>query len=467
MKDSFQGLLPLRAQRDYRLLWSARTVSITGSEVSKLAVPLTAITLLAASPLEMGLLTAAASVPALLFGLHAGAIADRLRRHRPTMIACELVSAAAALTVPLAWMLGVLTVAWLLAVALVIGTAAVLFRAVNFPYVASIVAPDQRTAAMAGFNASYSVASVAGPGLAGALVQVLTAPLAVLAEGVSFLVSALLLRTIRTPEHRTPAPSHGLWRDVAEGLRVCVSQPVLRALLGAGVTINFFATAYLAVWMLYMLHDLGIPANAIALLIALGGAGGILGALVTPRLAKRYGENKVLLGAVLFFPVEILAVGLVEGPLWWRIAVLAIAGLGAGAVVVAFASCLSGIVMRDTPSALRGRVNSTLTFGTQGVMAVGGIAGGAAAEMMGLRAVILLCAAGIATAILWIWVSPLRPGFSGSRTGPSGGAVPSSDAASPDDVAPSGSAALPDRASVPLRSTAAEERMITRRQPLV
>src|SRR5437868_262636 len=147
-------------QREYRLLWSARTVSITGSEVSRLAVPLTAVTLLAASPLQMGLLTAATALPALLLGLQSGAIADRVPRRRPLMIACELVSATAALTVPLAWLLGLLTIPWLVTVALIIGTAGVLFRATNFPFITAVVAPHQRTEALAGFQTSYSLASI-------------------------------------------------------------------------------------------------------------------------------------------------------------------------------------------------------------------------------------------------------------------------------------------------------------------
>ncbi|MFG1949153.1 MFS transporter [Nonomuraea sp. NPDC048826] len=440
--------VPLRRRRDYRLLWSARTISITGSEVSRLAVPLTAITLLAASPFQMGLLTAAAAVPALLFGLHAGAIADRLRRHRPLMIACELVSAAAALTVPLAWLLGVLTIPLLIAVALVIGTAAVLFRAVNFPYVAALVPPDQRTAAMAGFNAAYSVASVTGPGLAGVLVQILTAPLTVLVEGISFLVSALLLRSIRTPEHRQPAPSRGLWNDVVEGLRASVSQPVLRALLGAGVTINFFAMAFTAIAMLYMLHTLGIPEGLIGLLTALSGVGGILGAWATTRLAKRYGENRVLLGSVLFFPIEILAMGLLNGPLWWNVTVLALTVTATGGIVVAFASCMSAIIMRETPEELRGRVNATSTFAVHGVLALGALVGGALAEVLGLRTVILLCAAGIATATFWIWASPLRspsPPDTPSSDGPASPAPdspasPNQSVAPAESVSPNGSA---------------------------
>ncbi|GAA1629173.1 MFS transporter [Nonomuraea maheshkhaliensis] len=357
----------------------------------------------------MGMLTAAASVPALAFGLQSGAIADRLTRHRPMMIACELVSCAAAATIPIAWLLGILNVVWLIVVALVIGTAGVLFKAANFPHIAAVVPTSQRTEAMAGFHASYSVASVSGPGLAGLLVQILTAPLAVLAEALSFLTSALLLRSIRTPEKHTATTSRGMWQDVMEGLMASVTHPVLRALLGAGVTINFFAMAYTAVYMLYMLHTLDIPKSLIGVLIALGGAGGLLGAWATARLSKRYGEDRILLIAVIFFPMEILVVGLLNGSLWWKISILVLTGTLTGGIVVAFATCMGAIILRETSPELRGRVNATMTFAVQGVLALGGLAGGLVAELIGLRPVILICAAGIALSTIWIWTSPLRP----------------------------------------------------------
>lgn len=407
---------PMWKQRDYRLLWTARTTSITGSEVSKLAIPLTAVTLLTASPAQMGLLTAAAFVPALLFSLQAGALADRLRRHRPVMIACELVSAAAAATIPLAWVLGLLNVTWLIVVALMIGSAGVLFKAVNFPHVVGMVAADQRTAAMAGFQSSYSVASVSGPGLAGLLVQLLTAPLAVLAEALSFLTSALLLHRIRTPEKNTPTASRGMGRDVVQGLRTSVTHPVLRALLGAGVTINFFAMAYTSVYMLYMLDTLNIPNSMIGFLIALSGVGGLLGAWATSRLSKRYGEDRLLLYSVIFFPLDILAVGLLGGPLWWKLSLLALTGTITGGIVVTFSTCLGAITLRESSPELRGRVNATMTFAVQGVLALGGLVGGFVAELIGLRPVILICAAGIALSSVWIWTSPIRPDRSERRT---------------------------------------------------
>ncbi|MEV2270576.1 MFS transporter [Nonomuraea africana] len=409
MKQTLQDSVPLRRQRDYRLLWTARTVSITGSEVSKLAVPLAAVTLLAASPAQMGVLTAVAFLPALLFGLHAGALADRLTRHRPLMIACELVSAAAALLVPLAWLSGFLSVPLLVAVALVIGTAGVVFKAANFPHLAVVVPADRRTEAMAGFHASYSVASITGPGLAGLLVQALTAPLAVLMEALSFLASALMLRSIRTPDDHAPSPSRGMWRDVVEGLRVSLTRPVLRAVLGAGVTLNFFAMAYIAIAILYMVQVLRIPQGAIGALTAVSGVGGLIGAWATTRLARRFGEDRVMVYTILLFPVDMLAVGLVGGPLWVVIPVMATTGLLIGATVISFATCMNVVTMREAPAEVMSRVNATMTCAIQGVLALGGLAGGLLAEVVGLRAVILVCAAGTSLAIFWIWNSPLRP----------------------------------------------------------
>ncbi|MFI6299583.1 MFS transporter [Nonomuraea sp. NPDC050790] len=400
--------VPLRRQPDYRLLWASRTVAITGSEVSKLAVPLTGVTLLAASPSQMGLLTAAAFAPALLFGLQAGAVSDRLRRHRPLMIGCELVAGAAALAVPVAWLLGVLSVPLLVAVAFVIGTAGVVFRSASFPYLASVVDSGQRTEAMAGLQASYSVASVAGPGLGGLLVQVLTAPLAVLVEGVGFLASALLMGRIRAPETPAPAASRGMLRDVGEGLRTCLSNRSLRALLLAGVTINLFAMAYLAVHMLYLVNVLSIPKGLIGMMVALSGVGGLLGAWLTARLNRHTGTNRLLKWSVILFPLDFLTVGLIGGPTWWKVLAMSLSALATGMLVVTFATCMGAVQLREAPAELRGRVNATFTFAVQGVLAVGGLLGGLLAEAVGLRAVILVCAAGVTLSAVWIWTSPLR-----------------------------------------------------------
>lgn len=450
---------PLRRQRDYRLYWSARTTSLSGSEVSRLAIPLTAATLLAASPMQMGLLTAATTAPQLLFGLPAGALADRLRRRRPVLVACELVAAATALSVPITWITGLLTVPWLIGVALVIGCCATLFKAVDFPHLLTLVPKEQRTEAMAGLNASYSIAMVTGPSLGGLLVQLLSAPLAVLAEALSFLASALLLRSIRTPERHTPVAAQGIGREVAQGLRIVLTHPVLRALLGAGVSHNFFASIYMAVYMLYALYELDLPGSVLGFLTACFGVGGLLGAAAVPRLAKRLSEERLLRYAVLLLPLDFFVVLLVDGPLAVKIAILGTAPLATGMTIVVFATCKNAVTARETPTEFLGRVQATSAFAVTGVLTLGGVAGGALGELLGLRPVLWICAAGALLSIPWIWFSPLRGANSPTPTS-SADVTP----AAPIDGAPATSAGIPST-SIPTDAPSGTEESSTPSMP--
>lgn len=400
--------VPLRKQRDYRLLLSARAVTETGTEVSRLAVPLTAAVLLGASPTQMGVLTAATSLPYLLIGLQAGALADRLRRHRPVMVACDTVSAVAMATIPVAWITGLLSVPWLIAVAFVVGTCSVIFRAVNFPHLVTVVHESQRTEALAGFQSAFAVATVAGPGLAGLLVQLITAPFAILVDAVSFLASAFLIRSIRAPENHTPVPPRGMWTEIREGLGTVAGHPTLRALCGAGITINFFGSVYMALFVIYALNVIGLPAGLVGAVTAFFGVGGLLGAAIVPRLIGRYGENRILACSVLLFPVDFVIAALASGPVWRSFLLLSTSAVASGVAVVAFSVCMGAITLRETPAELRGRVNATQSFMIQGVLTLGGLAGGLAGELLGLRPMFWISATGLLTTIAWIWLSPLR-----------------------------------------------------------
>ncbi|MDP9846026.1 MFS transporter [Streptosporangium lutulentum] len=399
---------PLKKQRDYRLLLSARAVSETGAEVSRLAIPLTAAILLGASPLQMGVLTAVTSLPYLLIGLQAGAVADRMRRHRPVMVACEVISAVAMATIPVAWIAGLLTVPWLIAMAFVVGACSVIFRAFNFPHLVTVVHESQRTEALAGFQSAFALASVGGPGLAGLLVQLITAPFALLADAVSFLVSAFLIRRIAAPEIHTPAPPRGMWIEIREGLHAVVRHPALRALCGCGITINFFGSVYMALFVLYALNVIDLPAGLVGALTAFFGVGGLLGAAVISRLVKRFGENRMLAYSVLLFPIDFVTAALASGPVWGKFLLLSASALISGMAVVCFSVCMGAITLRETPTELRGRVNATLTFMIQGVLTFGGLAGGLLGSLLGLRPVLWICTAGILLTIPWIWLSPLR-----------------------------------------------------------
>ncbi|GIH74949.1 MFS transporter [Planobispora longispora] len=412
--------VPLRRQRDYRLLLSARAVSETGTEISRLAVPLTAATLLGASPAQMGVLAAAASLPYLLIGLQAGAVADRRRHHRPVMVACEAISAAAMASIPLAWIAGLLTVPWLIAVTFAVGSCAAVFRAFTFPHLTSVVHESQRPQALAGFQSAYSLAIVGGPSLAGTLVQLVTAPFAMLVNAVSFLASAFLIQSIKAPETHTPAERRGMWTEIREGLAAVAGHPVLRALCGTGIVINFFGSAYMALFVIYAITVLALPSGLIGALTAVFGVGGLLGAAVTARLVKRVGEDRMLIYAVLIFPLDFVTAALASGPTWAKFALMSASTLITGMAVVAFSVCLGAIVLREAPAPLLGRVNATMVFTTQGVLALGGLAGGLLGELLGLRPVLWICAAGVVLAIPLIWSSPLGPA-SGERADPAGG----------------------------------------------
>ncbi|MGW4421177.1 MFS transporter [Streptosporangium sp. NPDC004631] len=405
---------PLWRERDYRLLLGARAISDTGTEISRLALPLTAAVLLGASPAQMGMLTAATSLPYLLIGLQAGALADRVRRRRPIMVACEALSATTTATVPLAWAAGTLTVSWLIAVAFIIGACSVVFRATNFPHLVTVVHESRRTEALAGLQSVYSLAGVGGPGLAGLLVQLIGAPLTILGDAVSFLVSAFLIREIRAPERHTPAPPRGMWTEIREGLNAVATHPTLRTLCGCGITINFFAAAYMAVFMIYALNVLGLSGGLIGALTAFAGVGGLLGAAAVPRLAGRFGENRILVHSVLFFPLNYVTAAVASGPPWAAFLLMSTSAVLTGAAIVAFAVCFGAVVLRETPAELQGRVNATNTFVIQGVLALGGLTGGVLGELLGLRPVLWIGAAGVLLTVPWIRLSPLgRSGAAG------------------------------------------------------
>ncbi|MFC6085516.1 MFS transporter [Sphaerisporangium aureirubrum] len=442
-------IIPLRRQRDYRLLWTARAVSETGTEVSRLAVPLTAAVLLGAGPFQMGLLAAVATLPYLLIGLPAGAWADRLPRRRPLLVGCEIVAALAMLTVPLAWMGEVLSIAWLITVAFVVGTCTVVFRAAWFPHLPSVVADHQRTAAIAGFQTVYSTASVFGPGLAGVLVQTLTAPVALLADAASFLLSALCLRSIRSPEKPTgPArvpgsasatgdgtdtgteaeaeggagnsdgnqtgtdgtvpPRGGLLSEIRDGLRIVLTHPILRTLITAGVLINFASAAQLALYVLFAVRTLGLPAGIIGLLTASFGVGGILGAALTPRLTSRFSENRMLLIAGTVLPAEMVILAAAHGSPAVVVPIVMTGYLLSGVSAVIFSVCYGSIQLREAPRDAVGRVNSVMSVSTLGVMTLGGLVGGVLGDLVGLRPALWICAALICLSPLFTWLSPLR-----------------------------------------------------------
>ncbi len=250
---------------DFLKFWAGQTVSALGTQITQLALPLTAALVVKASPLQMGFLVAAQRAPALLVALIAGVWVDHHRK-RAVLIGSDLGRALLLALVPLAYRWGVLRIEPLYFIGLSVGILDTLFDTAYHPYLLSVVQRQHILEARSKLNVSGTAVHLSGPALAGVLVQLMTAPLAMLVDAVSFGISAWSLASIRTQEP-TPVVEHqqSMWREIAEGLRFVVSNPILRAVAGTNGTWQFFDNVVMAVLVLYITRELGLSPGLLGL----------------------------------------------------------------------------------------------------------------------------------------------------------------------------------------------------------
>ena len=289
----------LWGHRDFRRLWAGETVSLFGSEVTELALPLVAVLVLDAEAAQMGLLAAARFAPFLLVTLPAGAWVDR-RRRRPVLIGSNLGRALLVGLVPLLAGLGLLRMGHLYAVAFAVGAFTVVFDVAYQSYLPSLVEREQLVEGNSKLQASASVARVGGPGLGGLLVQLVGAPRALLLDAGSYVVSAASLLAIRNREpapvaDRDGQPRARLRQEIGEGLAVTYRNPVLRSMAGLAATYNLFSQVIEALLVLYATRELGLSAGVIGLVISAGSIGALAGAALTGRLQRRLGVGPSLI----------------------------------------------------------------------------------------------------------------------------------------------------------------------------
>jgi MFS family permease len=394
---------------DFGRLWAALSVSLMGTEITALALPLLAALTLGASALEMGILAAAGQVPFLLFSLPAGAWVDRLPR-RPVLIATDVASSLLLVSVPLAVPFGGPNFPHLVVVAFGVGTMAVVSEVAHYAYVPSLVGRERLTESNSRLQVSYSAAAAAGPGLAGALVQLLSAPVAVLADAVSFLISAALLRSIRRPEPPPVRSDAGLpmRRSIADGMRKLLGHPLLRAIIVASVPITFFTSGFLALYVLYATRDLGLAPATIGLIFAAGGVGAISGAMLARRAADRFGVGPAIIGGWVLAAAGALLVPLAAGPTVVVVVILALSKAFEGVTDTVANIHQWSLRQVVTPDRLAGRVTAGHRFAVYGAGAAGALVGGALGTALGLRPALFVCAVGALLSPLLAVFSPLR-----------------------------------------------------------
>ena len=416
---------------DFRRLWIGETVSQFGSAISNLALPLVAILVLHATTFEVGLLATLESIAFLLVGLPAGAWVDRMR-FRWVLITNDVIRFAALGSIPLAQLLGGLTIGQMYIVALVGSVSTVFFDVAYQSYLPELVDREALVEGNAKLQASESVAQVAAPALGGVLIQALTAPYAVLVDALSFLWSAGWVGAIRA---RVPKPARKpdrhLGREIMEGLKFVVGNRMLRAISICTSTGNFFTSMGFAVMYVLLARNLHLSPAVIGIISALPAVGGLLGSLIATRVAKRFGQGPTIWISALVFGVPMFVYPFLQRN--WTIVLLV-----AGSIVFWMAGVIYNITQVSfrqglCPPHLLGRMNATIRFMVWGTMPLGALVGGVLGSALGVRETMLIAAIGGMFPWLSVYLSPLRK----MRELPSYQAEPadSPDPAEPETVA--------------------------------
>jgi MFS family permease len=425
--------MTLWRHRDFRRLWAGQTVSVFGSQVTELALPLAAVLTLHSTALQMGFLSAAGMAPWIAFALLVGVWIDRRPRRRWILITADVGRAAILVSVPVAAVFHVLTLAQLFVVAFAAGCLTLVFNVAWGSYLNVLIPREQLVDGNAKLMGSYATAQIAGPSIAGVLVQAVTAPFAILLDACSFLASAFALRSIDAPEpERRLERGPSLRHDLVAGLRYVRDDPLQRAIAGSAATLNFFGMAIYAVIVLYAVRELHLSAGLIGLFFAAGAVGALLGTQLAPRLTRRLGPGPTILWATIGFPPA-LALYPLASPgesRWLIVTILAAAEVVGGIAVMLFDVNTAALRQAATPEHLYGRTAGAMSFLTQSAKPLGSLFGGGVATAIGLHPTLWVCAAGGLLVIPWTFFSPLRRREHAGRVDPSGipeqeaGAVP-------------------------------------------
>jgi MFS family permease len=391
-------------------VFAASTVSIFGSLVTRTALPFAAILVLGAGPLEVAAIRACEIVGGLVVGLLAGAWIDRLRR-RPVMIAADLGQAIVLGSIPIAAIGSWLTMPQLIVVALLASALSTFHDVADNAYLPTVVERDELVAANSALSASGSVAEVSAFSIGGVLVQLLTAPIAIAVDAISFLVSAVVLGTIRRPESR-PAPRAqrtSIVAEIVDGLRPIAGSPVLRTIVLAGSGAHLQWGAFGAVYLVFATDELGLGPATIGLIAAVGGISSLVGALLGPRANRRFGVGPCILFGLIGFTIGDALIPLAPaGSIAIAIALLVGQQLIGDAAATIEEITEVSLLQTTVPNQLLGRVNGTYNVLTHLFLLVGTIGAGLIGEWVGLRQALVFGLLGGVAAVVFVWLSPLR-----------------------------------------------------------
>ena len=394
---------------DFLKLWTGQTVSRLGSVVTRTALPLVALLVLDAGPLELAILVVSGSLAVLLVGLVAGAWVDRLRR-RPILIWTDGIRAALLFWIPAAYAIDALRIEQLYAVAFIEAGLASLFNSAYPAYVPSLVGAERVVDANSKLATSSSIAEIGGPGLAGALVQIVSAPFAILVDAISFVVSAVSLIAVRAPEPSRPMRDvkTRIGHEILEVLAIVRRHSILVPLATRSILAHVFGAFYGVLYSLYLLHDLRLDPLLLGIVISAGGVGSLVGSFFASRVVRRLGIGPAIIWMATGASTIGVLTPLAQGPVAVATVMVFLPQLiGDGMQTIEGVGELS-LVQGVVPDAILGRVNATLEVISHGIgFPAGALLAAFVAEQLSVRGAITLGWAGMAASIVFLVLSPL------------------------------------------------------------
>ena len=401
----------LLRHRDFLKLWTAETVSVFGTQVTQLAIPIVAAVILEVSPFEFGMLTTIEMLPFIFLSLPAGVWVDRLRR-RPIMIVGDLGRAVALVSIPIAYSLDALTIWQLYLVGFVVGCLTVFFDVAYQSYLPSVVDRDQLVEGNSKLEITRSASQIAGPGLAGVLIGLLRAPLAILLDAASYVVSALFLFWIRKPEppiaphDEATGPQPSMRTEIAVGLRYVTGHRWLRSIAATTGTSNFFGNVSGAIFILFLVRERGFSAETLGFAFSIGSLGVLAAALGTARITARLGVGRMLVISSMGFSLAGLPIILAPADLMFG--AVAVSGFLGGFCGVAWNVNQVSLRQAITPTRMQGKMNATMRFIVWGTMPIGAVIGASLGGSIGLFPTMVVGAVGGLVAFLPVTLSSVR-----------------------------------------------------------
>jgi MFS family permease len=398
---------PLLREQEFRRFWFGQTISAFGDQITYLALPIVAVLVLKADAAQMGLLTAIGLLPHLLFSLPAGIWLDRVRERRRLMILADIGRAAGLALVPLAFVLNRLSIELLFGVAFAIGTLAVVFDISWNTFFVAVAKREQYVQANSLLSGSRSLSSMAGPAIGGILIQILSAPITLLLDALSFLGSAFFLSRIHATEPPIDHDPGTVREQLGEGLSFIRHDPIVRGVLLSVATVNFFNFGVQALFILYATVNLGIEPGILGLALGAGAVGSVVGALIAGRVGRTLGIGRAYVLSLILFPAPLILVPLAAGPPLVILAILVLSEFGAGMGVMILDINAGAMLLARTPDRIRGRSAGTFRFVNMGVRPIGAVVGGLLGASIGIRETLLVVSIAQLTGVLWLIGSPI------------------------------------------------------------